>query len=87
MIKHRILATAAAAVMFVYYLLCGIITTIFPEFSFRMYALAFHGIKLIDLQATALTILEMLVGATFYAVMTWLLVCSVGWFYTKLIKK
>lgn len=87
MIKHRILATAAAAVMFVYYLICGIVTIIFPDFSFKMYALAFHGIKLTNLQATVLTIPELFTGALFYAAMTWILVCSIGWFYNKLIKK
>lgn len=87
MIKHKILATAAATVMFVYYLLCGLTTALFPDFSFRMYALAFHGVKLTNLQATVLTIPEMLLGATFYAVMVWILVCSTGWVYSKLIKK
>ena len=84
--NHRLLATAAAAVVFVYFLLCSIITNIFPDFSFKMYALAFHGIKLVDLQATVLTIPEMLLGATFYAVMVWLLVCSTGWVYEQLRK-
>lgn len=84
--KHRILATSAAMVTFVYFLLCSIITNLFPDFSFKMYALAFHGIKLTNLQATVLTVPEMLVGATFYAVMAWLLVCSVGWIYERLSK-
>lgn len=84
--KHRILATSAAMVTFVYFLLCSIITNLFPDFSFKMYALAFHGIKLTNLQATVLTVPEMLVGATFYAVMAWLLVCSVGWIYGRLSK-
>lgn len=87
MIKHRILATATAVVMFVYYLICGIVTIIFPDFSFKMYALSFHGIKLTNLQATTLTIPELFMGAIFYAVMTWILVCSIGWIYTKLTKK
>lgn len=87
MIKHRILATSAAAVTFTYFLLCSIITNLFPEFSFKMYALAFHGIKLTNLQAVALTVPEMLLGATFYAIMVWLLVCSVGWIYSKLTSK
>ncbi len=86
MIKHRVLATAAAMVTFVYFLLCSIITNLFPDFSFRMYALAFHGIKLTNLQATALTVPEMFTGALFYAVMVWVLVCSVGWVYEKLTK-
>jgi len=86
MIKHRILATSAAAVTFVYFLICSMVTNIFPEFSFRMYALAFHGVKLTDLQATTLTIPEMLLGATFYAAITWFLVCSIGWIYEKLTK-
>ena len=85
--KHRLLATAAALVTFVYFLLCSIITNLFPEFSFKMYALAFHGIKLTDLQATTLTIPEMFTGALFYAVMVWVLVCSVGWVYEKMTKK
>jgi hypothetical protein len=87
MIKHRILATAAAAVTFVYFLLCSVITNIFPEISFRMCALAFHGIKLTNLQATILIIPEMLLGALFYAVLTWILVCSTGWLYNKIIEK
>lgn len=87
MLKHRTLATAAAIVMFVYYLLCSIITVIFPDFSFRMYTLAFHGIKLTNLQATTLTVPEMFTGAIFYALMVWILVCSVGWIYNKLLKK
>lgn len=86
MIKHRVLATASAVVTFVYFLLCSIITNLFPEFSFRMYALAFHGIKLTNLQAVALTVPEMFTGALFYAVMVWILVCSVGWVYEKLTK-
>lgn len=87
MIKHRILATSAAVVTFVYFLICSIITSLFPEFSFKMYALAFHGIKLTNLQATALALPEMFMGATFYSVMVWLLVCSVGWIYNKLAGK
>lgn len=86
MIKHRVLATSAAAVTFAYFLLCSIITNLFPDFSFRIYALAFHGIKLTNLQATALTVPEMLMGAIFNAVMVWLLVCSVGWMYERLSK-
>jgi len=85
--KHRVLATSAAIVTFVYFLLCSIITNLFPDISFRMYALAFHGIKLTNLQATVLTVPEMLMGATFYAIMVWLLVCSVGWLYSKLAGK
>lgn len=85
--KHRLLATAAAMVTFVYFVLCSIITNLFPEFSFKMYALAFHGIKLTNLQAVALTVPETLTGATFYAVMVWLLVCSIGWVYEKMSKK
>ena len=85
--KHRLLATAAALVTFVYFLLCSIITNLFPEFSFKMYALAFHGIKLTGLQATTLTIPEMFTGALFYAGMVWVLVCSVGWVYEKMTKK
>jgi hypothetical protein len=84
--KHRILATAAAIVTFVYFLFCSIITNLFPELSFKMYSLAFHGIKLTNLQATVLTVPEMLMGATFYALMVWLLICSVGWIYEKLSK-
>jgi hypothetical protein len=84
--KHRILATSAAAVTFVYFLVCAIVTNIFPDFAFRMYALAFHGIKLTNLQATVLTVPEMLIGATFYALMVWVLVCSVGWIYERLSK-
>lgn len=85
--KHRILATSAAIVTFVYFLVCSIITNLFPEISFRMYALAFHGIRLTNLQATTLTVPEMFTGATFYAVMVWILICAVGWLYDKLIKK
>lgn len=81
------MAAAAAMVMFVYYLMCAAVTTLFPEFSFRMYVLAFHGIKLTNLQATVLTAPEMLTGAVFYGAMTWVLVCSVGWVYERLTKK
>lgn len=86
-IKHRVLATATAVVAFVYFLVCSIITNLFPDFSFRMYAMFFHGIRLTNLQAVALTVPEMFTGAIFYAVMVWLLVCSVGWVYEKLSKR
>ncbi|MDP4009945.1 MAG: DUF5676 family membrane protein [Candidatus Shapirobacteria bacterium] len=87
MIRHRILAIAAAAVTFVYFLLCSVITNLFPEISFRMYSMAFHGIKLTDLQVTVLNIPEMLFGAVFYAAMTWIVVCSTGWLYNKITEK
>lgn len=85
--KHRILATSAAIVTFVYFLVCSIITNLFPEISFRMYAMAFHGIRLTNLQATVLTVPEMFLGAAFYAVMVWIFVCAAGWLYNKLTKK
>lgn len=87
MIHYRTLATVSAAVMFVYFLICSLITSLFPDFSFRMYALAFHGIKLTNLEADILTLPEALLGALFYASMTWALVCSVGWLYNLMAKK
>ena len=87
MLKHRTLATIAAGVMFVYYLFCGIFTALFPEVSFRLYALAFHGIKLTNLNASVESFPEMLLGAVFSAAMTWVLVCSVGWLYNKVVRE
>ncbi|MBI2465214.1 hypothetical protein HYV64_03665 [Candidatus Shapirobacteria bacterium] len=84
MIKHRVLATSASIVMFFYYLFCSVVTILLPDFSFGMYALSFHGIRINNLQASVLTVPEMLVGATFYAGMVWILVCSVGWVYERL---
>jgi len=85
--KHRMLATSAAIVTFVYFLACSIITNLFPEISFKMYSLAFHGIRLTNLQATVLTIPEMFLGAAFYAILVWMLVCATGWLYNKIAKK
>lgn len=87
MLKHKTLATVAAAVMFIYVIFCGLITALAPDFSFRIYALAFHGIKLVNLQASILSVPEMLIGATFNAAMVWILVCATGWIYEMVTKR
>ena len=86
MIKHRVLASSASVVMFFYYIICGIVTMIFPDFSLKMYALSFHGIRITNLQASVLSFTELFMGAIIYSAIVWTLVCSVGWVYEKLTK-